>query len=147
MPSSYDGNRLMDMCRVIDDQICYHEKEAYNVYQLFHTRFSLHKQVYTHRVSKAVEYMICDAMLEANSVLGISESIDDPQCYLRMTDAIVPTIEFSTDPHLAKARSILSDVRHRRLYKAAREIILSKDAAAALKDKVDSLGNIGLFIH
>lgn len=38
-------------------QIAYHEKEAWNVYELFHSRFNLHKRAYKHRVAGAVEAM------------------------------------------------------------------------------------------
>jgi deoxynucleoside triphosphate triphosphohydrolase SAMHD1 len=40
----------MSFSRVIDDEICYHMKEVYNVYEMFHTRYGLFKQVYLHRV-------------------------------------------------------------------------------------------------
>lgn len=33
--------------------------------QMFHTRYSLFKQIYSHRATKAIEYMITDAMVEA----------------------------------------------------------------------------------
>jgi len=48
----------MNFCKVIDDEICFHSKEVYTVYEMFHTRYSLFKQVYSHRVGKAIEYMI-----------------------------------------------------------------------------------------
>ena len=35
----------MNFSRVIDDEICYHSKEVYNLYQMYHTRYSLFKQV------------------------------------------------------------------------------------------------------
>jgi HD superfamily phosphohydrolase len=53
-------DRLIRHCRVIQNEICYNSKEVYNLYDLFHTRYSLHKQVYTHRVSKSIEFMIVD---------------------------------------------------------------------------------------
>ena len=47
---SFDSARLMKFSRamVIDGemQICYHEKEVWNIYELFHTRYSLHKRAY-----------------------------------------------------------------------------------------------------
>lgn len=48
--SSYDTSRLMAMCRVVNDQICFHHKEVYSLYDMFHTRYSLFKRIYTHRV-------------------------------------------------------------------------------------------------
>ena len=61
--SAFDHKRLMVFSRVIDDQICFGAKEASNVYQLFQTRFRLHRQIYTHRAAKAIEYMIADALV------------------------------------------------------------------------------------
>ncbi|RUS17078.1 LOW QUALITY PROTEIN: hypothetical protein BC937DRAFT_90455 [Endogone sp. FLAS-F59071] len=48
--SSYDTSRLMAMCRVVNNQICFHHKEVYSLYDMFHTRYSLFKRIYTHRV-------------------------------------------------------------------------------------------------
>ncbi len=74
--------RLIKFSRVIDNQICFHSKEVYNIYEMFHTRYSMHKLVYSHKVGKAVEYMISDALLEAEPYLQISKKIDDPNEYV-----------------------------------------------------------------
>ena len=50
--SSYDFARLMNFNRVINGEICFHAKEVFNIYEMFHTRYSLFKRVYTHRVGK-----------------------------------------------------------------------------------------------
>jgi HD superfamily phosphohydrolase len=50
-----DPIRLMKNSYVINNEICFNQKEAFNLYQLFYGRFSLFKQVYTHRVSCAIE--------------------------------------------------------------------------------------------
>lgn len=64
MKSSYDSSRLMNNSRVINGEICFHAKEAYNLYEIFHTRYSLHKMVYQHRVNKCIEFMVSDALAE-----------------------------------------------------------------------------------
>ena len=46
---SVDISRLMSFMKVIDDKICFKASEVYNVYELFHTRASLHQKVYTHK--------------------------------------------------------------------------------------------------
>jgi hypothetical protein len=38
--------------RVINNEICYHAKEGWTLNLLFNTRYSLFKQVYSHRVGK-----------------------------------------------------------------------------------------------
>jgi HD superfamily phosphohydrolase len=35
----------MNFSRIINNEICYHSKEVYNIYEMFHTRYSMHKQV------------------------------------------------------------------------------------------------------
>ena len=39
----FDHKRLMKFAKVIDDSICFHRKEIFNVYHLFLTRFQLHR--------------------------------------------------------------------------------------------------------
>ena len=88
--SSYDAKRLLMFSRVVNNEICYHHKEVYNIYEMFHTRYSLFKRIYTHRVGKhssyhmllacvwpilnwigkAVELMITDALVHAGKTIG-----------------------------------------------------------------------------
>lgn len=124
MKTSYDFARLMKNCKVINNEICYHAKEVYNVYEMFHTRYSLFKQVYSHRVSKAIEYMITDVLLLADPVLKISHAIDDPKKYVNLTDCLIKQIECSDDPRLAPARALIERIRRRQLYKLAAETII-----------------------
>lgn len=65
---------------------------------MFQTRYKLHKLVYTHRVSKAVDHMITDALIAADPVLKLSETIFSPQDYLHVTDHVLTEIEKSKDP-------------------------------------------------
>ncbi|KAG0168582.1 SAM domain and HD [Apophysomyces sp. BC1015] len=122
--SSYDAKRLLLYSRVVDDEICYHHKEVYNLYEMFHTRYSLFKRIYTHRVGKAVELMITDALLSADPYLGISTSVDKPEEYLHMTDDIIRAIERSKNPELEEARQIMKRLRTRDLYKFVDEFLL-----------------------
>ena len=53
------------------NDICYHIKEAWNLFELFHTRYALHKRAYQHRVSVAVELMINEAFILADPFITI----------------------------------------------------------------------------
>jgi HD superfamily phosphohydrolase len=88
-------NRLMSLSRICENQIVYSYKETFNLYELFHTRYSLFKRIYTHKVAKAVEYMIVDALLAADSFMDISGAVDDMERYTYMTDSILKEIEKS----------------------------------------------------
>ncbi|KAG0019428.1 SAM domain and HD [Entomortierella chlamydospora] len=130
--SSIDCSRLMKMSRVIDNQICWHHKEVYNLYELYHTRFSLFKRVYTHRVGKAVEYMLTDALLAADSVMGISSAIFNAEEYLYLTDDIVRRIESSRKPGLEESKAILKRIRTRNLYKFVDELLIPREKLGRL---------------
>ncbi|KAI8089448.1 uncharacterized protein BX664DRAFT_297172 [Halteromyces radiatus] len=122
--SSYDAKRLLLYSRVVDNEICYHHKEVYNLYEMFHTRYSLFKRIYTHRVGKAIELMITDALLAADQHLGISSSVQNPEEYLNLTDDILRVIERSKSPELADARAIMKRLRTRQLYKFVDEFLI-----------------------
>ena len=124
MKVAFDPNRLMHMARVIDNQICYNQKEALDLYQLFHSRYLLFKQVYTHKVSSGIELMVKDILLRADSVLKISTDVDDMSRYLYLNDTILSFIERSTSKELDQSRKILRRLRLRDLYKCADQVIL-----------------------
>ncbi|KAN0026321.1 hypothetical protein ACTFIV_007305 [Dictyostelium citrinum] len=131
-----DFQRLMEFSKVIDDQICFLSKEIYNLYELFHTRYSLHKLVYTHKVGKSIEFMIADAFTEADHFLKISDQLDDPKEFINLSDSLLRRIETSKEPELEKSRKIIKNIRNRNLYKFVDEIIVSTDK---IKWSADSL--------
>lgn len=132
MSTSLKHDRLIKHCRVIDNEICFNSKEVYNLYELFHTRYSLHKQVYSHRVSKSIEYMICDVFLLADPVLHIADATEDVAAYAKLTDCVLKEIENSVDPRLAEARKLIMRIRTRQLYKLVDETVLPVDAPTVL---------------
>ncbi|KAI8819923.1 uncharacterized protein EV422DRAFT_488428, partial [Fimicolochytrium jonesii] len=134
--TSLDATRFMRLARVIDNQICFNQKESFNIYELFHRRFCLFKMVYTHRVGKAVEYMLCEALLAADKYLGISSSVDDMSRYIHMTDAIIREIERSTVPELAKSREIIHRLRIRELYRYVDQSIVPPEGYEGYKREV-----------
>ena len=42
---SSDSFRLINLCMVVENEICFAHKEAYSLYEMFHIRYSLHKLV------------------------------------------------------------------------------------------------------
>ena len=110
---------------------CYPEKMADAAMDFFSCRFRMHKTVYTHRTVKQVEFMICDAMLEADPHLRIkgdatpahpdglykmSECIDHASALARLNDNVIELIKHDPRPELQKARDILDRLEKRKLY-------------------------------
>jgi len=122
--SSYDFSRLMKFSRVINQEICFHSKEVYNLYAMFHTRYSLFKQVYTHRVNKAIEYMIDDALTLADPFMGISEKLDRPETFYHLTDSLLNSISSSPNPDLKPAQDIIKRIQKRQLYQMTHDVLI-----------------------
>lgn len=109
-------SRLIRSARVVQGQICYDIKDSNQIYELFYTRFSLHKRIYNHKTSasrlivsytyslndarvaiaKAIEYMVMDALLAADPYLKIADQVHDPKRYVYLTDDLLNRIESST---------------------------------------------------
>ncbi len=68
--------------------------------EVYKTRYSLFKNAYSHRVCRAIDHMIVDALLEANPVFHFEEKIFNPAEYLNVTDDILSLIERSRNPAL-----------------------------------------------
>ena len=132
---SVDTMRLTSHMKVIDDRICFKSSEANNVYALFHSRASMHQSVYTHKKAKAVEYMVVDALVEADIAWNgrISNSIWSVEDFIAMDDTLLKQIEFCDDPALAKARDIVRRIRRRELYRFVNEYTVPEDQVVDFK--------------
>ena len=126
---SVDTMRLTSHMKVIDDRICFKSSEANNVYALFHSRARMHESVYTHKKAKAVEYMVVDALVEADAAWNgrISNSIWDVNEFIKMDDTLLKQIEFSEDPALGRARDIVRRLRRRELYRFVNEYTVPEE--------------------
>jgi len=122
--SSYDFSRLMIFSRVINNEICYHQKEGWNLNSLFNTRYSLFKQVYSHKAGNSIELMMADVFSLADPYMHISDKVDDAQKYIHLTDCILKTIESDLSLELEPARKLLRRIRKRDLYRFVDEYIL-----------------------
>jgi HD superfamily phosphohydrolase len=118
----FDITRLMNHARVSNGQIAFPIKTFDDIVEFFATRFSLHKRLYGHAVTRGIEYMYLDALKLADEQLGISASIDDPRTYTTMDDSIVRDIKrlaLSPNCHESIIRSadLLKKVDQRKIYK------------------------------
>lgn len=108
-------HRIIKSARVIDNQICYHIKDANQIYEICASRFKLHKMIYNHKtglylyflslylfhvffIAKAIEYMLVDALVAADPILKLSDRVFNPAEYVNLTDHIQTEIEQSKDP-------------------------------------------------
>mmetsp|Transcript_10141 Transcript_10141/g.25969 ORF Transcript_10141/g.25969 Transcript_10141/m.25969 type:complete len:554 (-) Transcript_10141:388-2049(-) len=114
-------SKLFTMCRVIDDEICFERERWKSVHEIFSARSWMHHEVYTHKTVKAVEYMVVDALVEANSTMRIAEHRLDPAKYTYLDDTILRHIEqryhLQGDSGLKASNNIIHRIHQRDLYK------------------------------
>ncbi|XP_053308806.1 deoxynucleoside triphosphate triphosphohydrolase SAMHD1-like [Spea bombifrons] len=126
--SSFDTKRFLTFAWVCEvdnrKQICIRDKEVDDLYEMFHTRYNLHRRAYQHKVVKVIEEMITDALIIANNhmegyfgkKIAISETVDDMEAFVKVTDYILNYILNSTDENLSPAREILERLQRRQLF-------------------------------
>ena len=90
----------------------------------------MHRAVYTHKKAKAIEFMVVDALLEADRALKFSEDIWSPEAFIRLDDNLLDYVENfdfygrawslrddSIIAHIESAQEIIARLRRRQLYK------------------------------
>lgn len=109
-----EWSRLLTMCEVTILEspnvklITWPKKLEYEIFQLFSTRYRLHKQVYNHHTVKAYEYLISELL----------KDVDVP--FIDLTDSIINTNKCET----------LNKIKTRNIPKLVEEKILTKDQCA-----------------
>ncbi|KAK9981768.1 hypothetical protein ABG768_001292 [Culter alburnus] len=105
---SFDHQRLLKFARVCDVKIkgeaektrrsiCYRDKEADNIFDMFRTRYTLHRQAYQHKTVNIIETMIKEALVKADGHLQISKAINDMKEYTKLTEAAREILQASQE--------------------------------------------------
>lgn len=93
-------HRLMDNCRVINGVLCYQKKVLNSIFQLFAVRANNFREIYGHRVTRAIEFMFMDVMELVDAHLGISAAAADPAKFIALDDSIIRHASLlSPSPH------------------------------------------------
>ncbi|XP_016301203.1 deoxynucleoside triphosphate triphosphohydrolase SAMHD1-like, partial [Sinocyclocheilus anshuiensis] len=139
--NSFDHQRLLKFARVCEvngrNHICFRDKEADNVYDMFRTRYTLHRQAYQHKIGYIIDTMFAEALVRADRdlhegkpehMLKISEAIKTAEDYSELTDEIFEQILSSTADNLKEARDILNKIVRRKLPKFVGEARLTENS-------------------
>ncbi|XDV16813.1 hypothetical protein PO909_016348, partial [Leuciscus waleckii] len=106
IPNGFDHERLLKSARVCDmngrKHICFRDKVAENIYGMFHTRYTLHRQALQHKIGYIIDVKIRDAFVLADGPLKISSAIDDMLEYTELTDHIIDQILNKPNTRLKK---------------------------------------------
>ena len=161
MKSDFNHLRYIQNCRVmiVDDagkqrsSICIRDKAVHDLYELFHTRNNLFRRAYNHKVSKAVEFMVTDALVAANEVIKVetdkgktvkmSEAWKYMSAYQQLTDGVLDCIRMSNEKGLETSKNLLSRIHNRDLYKCVYESPPKKVSSAEEKEMKEKLMKAG----
>ena len=118
---SFDYRKLFNKTKLISindskNQICYHENEANNIFDIFYTRYKFHREIYNHKTVKSIELMISDILLMSNDVYNYSSIIQTDE-FLDLDDNILTRIKYNPEKKLDKCRTLLNRIETRNLYK------------------------------
>uniref|UniRef100_A0A672PST5 Deoxynucleoside triphosphate triphosphohydrolase SAMHD1-like n=1 Tax=Sinocyclocheilus grahami TaxID=75366 RepID=A0A672PST5_SINGR len=123
--NSFDHQRLLKFARVCKvngrNHICFRDKEADNVYDMFRTRYTLHRQAYQHKICNIIEDI--KACFDDNNKSSILPS-----------DEIFEQISSSTSDNLKESRDILNKIVRRKLPKFVGEARLTEKNISKVVD-------------
>ncbi len=148
--TEFNMNRLIEEF-IIDHNgnIAYPKHCSPDIYQLFHSRYMMHKKVYSHKTVKLIELMLSDIFLKVDPIFEISSSIDNMQTFCKLTDnTIYQYIQFVMNPPpfiqnnldqqqkklVTEAHEIYQNVIARKLYKQVLEISEEDNGEIVLKN-------------
>ncbi|XP_046842768.1 deoxynucleoside triphosphate triphosphohydrolase SAMHD1-like [Xenia sp. Carnegie-2017] len=152
--STFDHRRYFQNVRIMSNpdnqqlQICVRDKEVFNLYELFHTRWSLHQRVYQHKTKAPIEDLLFQAFEKVDEVMKISDAVKkavkdrDMGQYCVLTDSILHDILRNETPVFKEAQDLIKRIQNRKIYKfcgQSRQILRpeSKDDSPSLQESKD----------
>lgn len=124
-----------------NDNLVYPKHCSMDIYELFHTRYMMHKKIYSHKTVKIIETMLNDIFVKIDPIFELSKTIYDMTLFCQLTDSSIfsylkliasppPFVEMKLSNEemsvLMDAYRIYLRIINRKFYKQIAEII-SKD--------------------
>lgn len=130
IPNAFEAKRFMLSLRLMESEsggkkICARQKEFMSLFEMFHSRNTLHRKVCMHRVVKLIEEMASEALVKADPFIKIpgdveeysmSQAIYHSDAFINLTDDIWGQILRSRKQELEEAKHILMRIIRRDLY-------------------------------
>ncbi|AYV85043.1 MAG: putative HD domain-containing protein [Satyrvirus sp.] len=136
--TGFSANRLINEF-IIDNNgnIAYPKHCSSDIYEMFHSRYMMHKKVYSHKTVKIIELMLVDIFMKVDNIFSISKSIDNMELFCQLTDNTIfsyirsiispqPFLKINLNEEqyekIKKANDILQNIISRNLYQQIFEI-------------------------
>lgn len=153
MNVNFNSDRLISEI-IIDKNgnIAYPKHCTIDIYEMFHSRYMMHKKVYSHKTVKLLEQMLNDIFVKVDNIFGISKSIENMDDFCKLTDSsifqyictIISLPSFLSSNLTTKqfalikeANEIYENIFSRNLYKQIAEIFNEYGAEKFLREFLD----------
>tara|TARA_B110000908_G_C10101419_1_gene378777 strand:- start:203 stop:793 length:591 start_codon:yes stop_codon:yes gene_type:complete len=108
----------MNKVKLIDRKIVYNSQVCNDIFDMYYTRYKLHREIYNHIKVKSVELMIADILLHSNDIYNYCSRLDNID-FLELTDTIIENIRYTKEssPEIAKSKRLIQNIDNREFYK------------------------------
>ena len=100
--NNFNYQRLIEHVRVINHTICYPEQAIGDIMNLFTSRYHFHKVIYGHKSVVASQQILTEIFHNIDPIIKLSNSIDDMDNFIRMTDEYIMTCPNILNSQLCK---------------------------------------------
>jgi HD superfamily phosphohydrolase len=113
-----DIYRVIDSAKIVDNVITFPKKPFYSrtIFNLFETRFKLHKALYQHPTVRGIELQIMDALnansAELNGMLKPGEFPKYIESFCSLDDSIIEQIQYKEKP----GHQLITALKKRKMY-------------------------------
>lgn len=91
----------LDNFKIINGEVAFSSKIAPRLYEFFHHRYRLFKNLYCNKKTQGYDYLLADLLLEAKAVgYEFNKIIYDPDQYINLTNNIFHQLSFNSDPSI-----------------------------------------------
>jgi HD superfamily phosphohydrolase len=89
--TSFQFTRIVNNVKVINDNICFPEKNGYDILKVFRKRYDLHKQFYNHKTVICIELLIKQILDRLDTIINIKGIFTDfnVERFTDLTDATI----------------------------------------------------------
>jgi deoxynucleoside triphosphate triphosphohydrolase SAMHD1 len=114
----FNYKRIMNKVKLINRQIVYNSQVCNDIFDMYYTRYKLHREIYNHIKVKSVELMIADILLNSNDIYNYCSRLDNID-FLELTDTIIENIRYTKEksPEISKSKQLIQNIDNRLFYK------------------------------
>ena len=159
LKNGFDYEGLVKHAYISNINIEYPEKLLYEIKKMFDARYSLHKQIYSHKTVISAQIMMTELFEIIDPVLNLSKSVDDMEYFCKLTDEYILNcidhrlelyrelslnniIYYDYIDRLDKAKTILDNLNNHNMYRLVSQHLCDSDN---LYVKIDDYMNLDDF--